>query len=233
MEKQKKSVGTIALVVLLLLVTVASLILATYAWAKYTTTTGQQSATANVAKWNVTLNSVDDSFVGTYQHVVDGKIAPGTSGSFEVNINGLAQTEVCVGYSVTLDGVTNQPAHLKFFSDSTYTHEITPGGTGDTNVAFSGTIDLDTHNTTPANNAKTDVNTVGASGTVTNGTLTKTIYWVWPYDREAANNITAYSAILANETTNEAYDANDTTDGRAANEMTLNFTVKAWQVQPE
>ena len=36
MEKQKKSVGTIALVVLLLIVTIASLVLATYAWSTYT-----------------------------------------------------------------------------------------------------------------------------------------------------------------------------------------------------
>ena len=52
MENNKKSVGKTVLIVALLIVTIAALVLATYAWAKYTSTT-DGTATAQVAKWNV------------------------------------------------------------------------------------------------------------------------------------------------------------------------------------
>ena len=53
MEKQKKSVGTTLLVILLLIVTIAALVLATYAWAKYTEKVAENTASVQVAKWNV------------------------------------------------------------------------------------------------------------------------------------------------------------------------------------
>ncbi|MBR1654304.1 MAG: hypothetical protein IJ690_05080 [Clostridia bacterium] len=234
-QNKKNNAGTIALVVLLLIVTIAALILATYAWAKYSATPEVNTATANVAHWNVSLGSNNSSFVQTYNHVVNTKIAPGTKGSFEVEISGLADTEVCVAYQVTLDSVTFTPgssiSHLKFFKEASYENEIVPNGTSGSNIAFAGTIDLDDHEGTPANNAANDVNTVGAKGTVTDGKLTKTIYWVWPYDYDEANNITAYQGNI--EATPEAYDATDTAVGEGGvTSMSLAFTVKAWQVDP-
>ena len=102
-QKQKKSAGTIALVVLLLIVTIASLVLATYAWAKYTS---KESSTAEapVAKWNVTFTPANDTFVGTYSHVVTNKIAPGTSGTFDIAVNP-NDTEVCFNYTIKIDNV--------------------------------------------------------------------------------------------------------------------------------
>lgn len=235
-QNKKNNAGTVALVVLLLIVTIAALILATYAWAKYSATPEVNTATANVAHWNVSLGSNNTNFVQTYNHVVNTKIAPGTKGSFEVEISGLADTEVCVAYQVTLDGVTFTPAtgtisHLKFFKDASFNEEIVPGGASSTNIAFAGTIDLDDHEATPANSAKTDANTVGAAGTVEGGKLKKTIYWVWPYDYAEANNITAYQGNI--EATPEAYDAADTAVGEGGvTSMSLAFTVKAWQVDP-
>ncbi len=133
MENKKKNTGAIALVVLLLIVTIASLVLATYAWAKYTTTTSGET-TAVVAKWNVSGNSSDLTWSKTFTHVVAERLAPGTNGTIPVSF-GINDTEVDVDYVITLVSATNKPTNLKFYTDATKAKEITVGGT-----AYSGTI---------------------------------------------------------------------------------------------
>lgn len=133
MENKKKNTGAIALVVLLLIVTIASLVLATYAWAKYTTTTSGET-TAVVAKWNVSGSSSDLTWSKTFTHVVAERLAPGTNGTIPVEF-GINDTEVDVDYVITLVSATNKPTNLKFYTDSTKTKEISVGGT-----AYSGQI---------------------------------------------------------------------------------------------
>lgn len=241
-QKQKKSVGTIALVVLLLIVTIASLILATYAWAKYSRSeTG--TATAPVAKWDVDISSSKTSFVGHYNHVVDTKIAPGTEGQFDVSI-ALGDTEVCVAYQVLLDSITftgvDSIGHLKFFTTKTEdanTHAVTYSGLIEPNtssVAFAGEIELTNHT---ANNTSTPhTNSTGVTLTEVDNkkVLTKTIYWVWPYDKADAE--AKFGSEVTITETAEEYDQADTAIGEAATaattKMDIGFTVKAWQVAP-
>lgn len=135
MEKQNKSAGKTALIVLLLIVTIVSLVLATYAWAKYTTTT-EGNATAVVAKWNVAGNSTDLTWSKTFTHVVAERLAPGTNGTIPVSF-GINDTEVDVEYTITLVSAENKPTNLKFYTDSTKSTEITVGG-----QAYTGTITI-------------------------------------------------------------------------------------------
>ena len=225
-QKQKKSVGTIALVVLLLIVTIASLVLATYAWAKYSSKSDNNPATAQVAKWNVTFDSGSNQFSGTRSHIVTGNIAPGTKGSFDIEILP-NDTEVCIAYQIAIDGVsyTNNAGsslaaieHLKFFTADDYTaaHEIALDGT--VNSGMTGYIDLTDHNTKPT--------------TQNSNKVTKRIFWVWPYDRAEASNYTAYNTILTTETTGDAYDDVDTAVGEGIESMTITYSLRAWQVDP-
>ena len=224
MEKQNKSTGKTALIVLLLLVTIVSLVLATYAWAKYTTTE-EGTATAQVAKWNVSFTSEDDSFVGTYSHVVTGKMAPGTTGTFDVTVNP-GNTEVCFDYTMKIDNIQFLNGQNVLIPDET---EIADGitiadlkshitFTNEDNVdvtkgaVTSGTFDLTGHNTTSA-----------APADDKDGTETFT--WTWPYSTDSADaNVVA------------AYDAIDTAAGEYANanglQMKVNYTVTAVQVKP-
>ena len=222
--ENKKSTGKTALIVLLLIVTIASLVLATYAWAKYTTTESG-SATAQVANWDVSFTSADDTFTGTYSHVVTGKIAPGTTGTFDVTVNP-GDTEVCFNYTMKIDSVQFLNGSDAVLPDDT---EIADGitladvkshikftnaaGTDVTNGAVtSGTFDLTSHNTAPAANAS---NTDGK----------ETFTWTWPYEGTATE-----AAEIA------AYDAIDTAAGEYATanglKMKVNYTVTAVQVQP-
>lgn len=115
-QKQRKSAGTIALVVLLLIVTIASLILATYAWAKYTTR-GAGSAVATVAKWDVQFTKGSTIFTKTYSYVVNDRLAPGTSGQYTMSIKS-PNTEVNYAYEVTISNVQNRPTNLKFYGQN-------------------------------------------------------------------------------------------------------------------
>ena len=160
MENQKKSKGTTALVVLLLIVTVAALVLATYAWARYTATLDNATAKVEVAKWNVTAGNSTATFSKEYTKVVKDQMAPGTSGSMDAAID-VTGTEVDVEYRVTLVSVTDKPTNLKFYSDAAHTQEI------DVSDIPEGGVQVGT------------TQTIEASSSTKTGTAT--IYWDWPY----------------------------------------------------
>lgn len=166
MEKQNKSKNTTMLVILLLLVTIASVILATYAWAKYTSSINGTATTAVVAKWNVNGSSTDLTWSKEFEHVVSEKLAPGTNGTIPVTF-GIGDTEVDVKYTITLVSAENKPTNLKFYTDNTKTKEITVGGT-----AYTGTI------------------TVGGSD------FKGAIYWDWPYETGSSDEEKAANDVI-------------------------------------
>lgn len=234
MDEQKNKKVTIKLSIILIIITLIAIITAGWAYAKYTNTFGG-SANANVAKWNVTLNTTPENrqIQAHYQHVYNGKIAPGTSGSFEILIN-TNDTEVDVKYSVILDEMKCNPSggtikHLKFFSDEAHTNEII---FGEENESLIGTIKSEKTNSETRNN-------------------TVTIYWYWPFDYSEANseaNKKAYRDIINEYNTQakeagveedkisnyakELYDEEDTKVSDGIETFTVDYTVKAWQIQP-
>ncbi len=220
-QKQKKSVGTVLLVILLLIVTIASLILATYAWAKYTTQT-EGTATAQVAKWDVTLDFQNNKFEETFEHVLDQHLAPGTSGSFDITINP-GSTEVDFGYAVEILSVTNKPEHLNFYTkydsgSKKYSEkiEIDDSGLVEDDI-FTGTINQGS-----------------------NSIITKTIYWDWPYENpDTSSRETDEKKISADGNSLENgqngipdYDDQDTIDGQSAKDVTLKMKITATQITP-
>lgn len=163
MKKNKKLLMIAILLLLIVLV-------GTWAFSKYTTTlTG--TGTASVAKWSFKVNGsatetiTDLDLLDTTLNskVVDGKIAPGTDGSFAVEIDA-SGSEVAVKYTIELSGLTGMPTNLKFYTDSTFTTEmeITDGKCSTTETIALGDVD------TP---------------------VIKTIYWQWAYETtEIADN---------------------------------------------
>lgn len=115
--------------------------------AKYTSAvTGTGSAYA--AKWEVafkadsnktsatterttdfTLDALKDTRTSSTDLVSDGKIAPGSTGSFAVEIDG-KNTEVAYDYAITLNKTGLNGIPIKFYSDSAMTTEITAAITG-------------------------------------------------------------------------------------------------------
>ena len=133
MKEEKKNKKSLILIVLLLLFAITGgFVVGTYA--KYVEEITGNNGTATVAKWafateNASQNiSVALSPTAHTSTLTDGKIAPGASGSFNVALTN-AQTEVAVAFEVKLTNASGVPTNLKFYSDSTYQHEITPGDT--------------------------------------------------------------------------------------------------------
>ena len=132
---------SLMIIVLLLLVGLtAGYVASTYA--KYTSTVSG-SGTATVAKWAFSTENATQTITIDLGGTVDtttlsaDRIAPGTSGSFDVVLTN-GDTEVGVDYSIMLTTITNQPTNLKFYSDNTYTTELTPGTT-----TITGTLDAE------------------------------------------------------------------------------------------
>jgi len=210
MEK-KNNVGRTALIVLLLIVTIASLVLATYAWAKYTEKVADGTATAQVAKWNVTA-TVDGNaqYTKEFTHVVKTQMAPGTSGVIPVSVK-LNDSEVCAKYEIFVDEVTGKPTNVKFYEATKVGDTYTKGSeitvVDGSAAAITGYLELTGDNT--VNNAEEG---------------TKYIMWDWPY--ETPGNVTVNGAEM---TADEA----DTADGKADGTMNVKVRVVATQVDPE
>lgn len=178
-QKQRKSVGTIVLVVLLLIVTVLSLVLATYAWARYTTVE-HNNATATVAKWDVSFTPGTTVFTKSYDHVVSQRLAPGTSGEFVMEINS-NETDVSYEYRIMMKELKNKPTNLHFFADSAYTEEITfynnPTISDPMTKVFATRADRSTSSLYGRVLIKGDPKKAAQA----NYDLKKTIYWKWDY----------------------------------------------------
>lgn len=216
MEKQKKSVGTTLLVILLLIVTIAALVLATYAWAKYTEKVGENTANVVVAKWNVT-STVNGTaqYTKQFTHVVPVKMAPGTSGIIPVDV-ALNDTDVCVKYEIYAEGLTNKPTNVKFYEATKSGTTYTKGTDITANVATAAT------SSTPVITGYLELT---SDNTNVNATGTKYIMWDWPYDN---------SGVTIGEGANaKTGDEVDTEEGKAGLTMSLKVRVVATQVNPE
>lgn len=146
--------------------------------------------TATIAKWGFTDDNpatfeikLDETNLDATT-LVNERIAPGTTGTFDIAINN-ATTETAVDVNITI-AKENVPTNLKFYTDNTYTTEFSDTGLNATLAAKDA---------------------VG---------LTKTVYWKWVY----------------NETPEATRDENDTTDGKAAGDMTVTLTIVGTQAKP-
>ena len=128
---QKKNKNAIILMALLTLVAVTAMYVAS-TYAKYTSEITGNNGTATVAKWAFSTDNATQTLTinlaATYDPttLVGGKIAPGTAGSFNVALVNTT-SEVGVDWTIKLNSITNKPTNLKFYKDSSYTTELTPG----------------------------------------------------------------------------------------------------------
>ena len=168
--------NTKPIVILLALLLITAIVFSMYAYAKYKTTL-KGNGTAQVAKWSFKVNgqtqTIPDIDLATtmkkVNNVAENKIAPGTEGSFDLNLDATG-SEVAIDYNIKL-AVTEKPTNLRFYTDSSYTKEI---ASTDGVMNVSGVMSLE------------EIKTI----------QTKTIYWKWAYQTgTAANDIVANDKI--------------------------------------
>ena len=208
---------TYIILIILISILMISSALGMYAWSKYVTL-GSDEATAQVAKWHFDLKLKAGNQIvqaGTeslnlatteYNHVVNGKIAPGTSGEFQILID-TTGTEVNVQYYVDMK-LNNCPRNIVFSRKA-------PGEQNATVISSGG---ADTH----TREIKFDKYLSIKPTNEVNGVHTETIYWSWPYDATEAGS------LLSGET----YDAWDTAD--MGMDVTLSISATAMQkIKPD
>lgn len=162
---------------LVLLVTLLAVILVSGTYAKYTTAVSAKD-TATVARWNITLNGEDISketqktlklglfdtindtdFTSEESDVTAGKIAPGTTGKFEI-AKLINNSDVNAQYKITYSIDNNNNIPLEFSKDK--------------NAADSEWKSLSDFS---MNNFE------ALSKDSTEGVSTGTIYWRWKFER--------------------------------------------------
>ena len=163
---------------LVLLVTLLAVILVSGTYAKYTTAVSAKD-TATVARWNITLNGEDISkgtqktlklglfdtindtdFTSEESDVTAGKIAPGTTGQFEI-AKLINNSDVNAQYKITYSIDNNNNIPLEFSKDK--------------NAADSEWKSLSDFS---MNNFE------ALSKDSTEGVSTGTIYWRWKFERD-------------------------------------------------
>ena len=118
MPLNKRKVLRLILAISLILI----VFIAGFTFAKYVTSVNG-AGSAQVAKWSFVANAGEDEITDiklkdTIQRasLVDGKIAPGTGGSFDIIVDGRG-SEVSIDYSVEVVSEFNLPVNLKFGID--------------------------------------------------------------------------------------------------------------------
>ena len=153
---EEKRRHAIFIAIVLFILGLAMIIVSSYAYYR-TTISGTISGTTGA--WVFKANNATSSFNITLaptqtDRTYNSTIAPGTSGSFDILIDGTGiGSPMSADYTITFSNFVNKPANLKFYSDSNFSTEtdITANG-----YSITGTV---------------------ASGNST----TKTIYWKWEY----------------------------------------------------
>ncbi len=130
MEKQKKnSKVTIITLVMLTAVFLAIAAIAGYGYAKYVSNFGGDMQ-AQVAKWSFKVNGSEGNAktfnlintINKNDSVTEGTVAPGTSGYFDLELDG-SGTETAINYVINTS-LQNKPANMHFYLDENYTVEL-------------------------------------------------------------------------------------------------------------
>ena len=112
-ENLKKAIKKSSIVLLL-----GTLVFGGGVFAKYVAS-NNGNGSMQVAKWNVEFGEIELSNTNyTAATLAEGKIAPGTSGSFNVSMDATG-TQTAIDYTVTFNNVTNVPKNMYFVVDNT------------------------------------------------------------------------------------------------------------------
>lgn len=114
MSKKKKIIMAVAVLAIVVLAFIGG-----QAYAKYITEVKGEGV-AEVATWSFKVNgqkeqvqTINLASTCNDETLVDNKIAPGTSGSFNIIVDG-TDSDVGINYNIAFEDEANKPANLKF-----------------------------------------------------------------------------------------------------------------------
>lgn len=200
MKKQRRNTTMATVILLMLLVSIATTILLGRTFAKYTSS-AVGTDTATVAKWSFKIGNKeiataeaqtidinlfytvkDSDLTSDEAHVASGKIAPGTSGSFDLTVEN--SSEVAAKYAISLEITEGTSLPIKY--------AVKTDGTQPAESDWKDTID-----------------SVSETEIAVNGKGDAKVYWKWAFDgddtatgiaaRESATKVTVKATVTATQ----------------------------------
>lgn len=107
MTNKKKIIGVLACVLLILLMCIAG-----YTFARYYKSINIGTSSASIARWSFGSKNVETSI-----SLSEEKIAPGSNGKFEIEVDA-TDSEVDVGYEILVSEEKNIPTNMKFYAET-------------------------------------------------------------------------------------------------------------------
>ncbi len=170
MQKKKKVVGLILLIALILLIFISG-----YTFARYYKSINAGGTTATIARW-----SFGSSNTETVINLSDEKIAPGSNGEFEIEVDA-TNSEVAVDYEILVTNEKNIPTNMKFYAE-----------TKDENGVVLATTDKVSSFTDLAlNNLKGNIPVQEG-----NQKRTITVFWDWEFNENDTTTVDSEDATL-------------------------------------
>lgn len=107
MQKKKKVVGAIVLIILISIIFISG-----YTFARYYKAINAGSGTASIARWSFGSKNTEAVI-----NLSEEKIAPGTNGQFEIEVDA-TNSEVAVEYEILVSEEKNIPTNMKFYAET-------------------------------------------------------------------------------------------------------------------
>ena len=143
MSKKKKIISIISIILAIVFSFIGG-----QTYSKYVTEV-RGNGTAQIATWDFKVNGQKEqvqtiSLGSTCDNstLIDGKIAPGTKGSFQILVDGTG-SDVGINYKIKFNNESTKPTNLKFYYEDIEYNSISELGD-----ILSGTIDADAENKT-------------------------------------------------------------------------------------
>lgn len=161
-SKNKKGLSFMLLVIALIAVIMCISAFGLATWARFTSALNGNGVQANIASWSFKVNGSSTEIATidlgqtSFNNVSRGYIAPGTSGAFTLNLDATG-TDVSLDYYIDMV-LSKKPTNLNFYTNESHS-ELLVFSSADKSVRVTGEI----------------------SATATDKTVSKTIYWDWPY----------------------------------------------------
>ena len=187
MKKQK------AKIIVMLIAIITVLAITVLAWAKYTNVF-EENVQSEIAKWSFRVNDSEQgaetfNLVNTIDAnvtVKEDKVAPGTSGHFDIKLNG-AGSEVAINYIINAN-FENNPVNMHFYLDENHTVEL------------------------PIEDGKLVINDFIPLAEIDNEKIIR-IYWNWPSETGNTEKEIYENDLLDSESMGKTITANVTVTG--------------------
>lgn len=171
MKDKKKVIGALILIALISVIFIAG-----YTYARYYKAINAGSTTASIARWSFGSKNTEAII-----NLSDEKIAPGTNGQFEIEVDA-TDSEVNVEYEILVSEEKNIPTNMKFYAE-----------TKDENGVVL--------ETTEKSNSFTELATNYLKGTIpveaNNQKRTIVVYWDWEFNENDTTTTDSDDATLA------------------------------------